>query len=296
MAQSASTAIVERKRISPPLVGTGAKCGLIMPISATANQSEAHWKDVLKLLHRSVAAAGFEPVNVWESSSGDRISERIIGNIFDLGLAIVDISDLNPNVMFELGLRLSSKKPTIVICNSGGSIPFDIRDFEVLFYPSDLNILGMEDFFTKLEKNLKEKHESFTAGRYAAFLSGLVVDVASPQTREVGFNDLVLSRLDEVSRKISILESGSRVIPTQKSRSRTLLKSDTLYVDIPEENAGTFVSRIQPLFDVDSIVEITTRNGKKEFRIEVSSPDVRESEMRIMSVAADLGGEEGLPF
>lgn len=148
-------------------------CGVVMPISATSNHVETHWKDVLKLLHRAISNAGFEPVNVWESSSNDRISERIVGNLFNLPLVVVDISDLNPNVMFELGLRLSSKKPTIVVCNSGGEIPFDIRDFEALFYPTDLNIIQIEEFFSKLEKSIKEGvyPHSFALGR--SFTEGL---------------------------------------------------------------------------------------------------------------------------
>ena len=82
-------------------------CGLILPISETANHSEEHWTNIRTLLHRGIAAAGFDPQNVWENTSKDRISERIIGNIFQVPLAVADISDLNPNVMLELGLRLA---------------------------------------------------------------------------------------------------------------------------------------------------------------------------------------------
>ncbi|WP_390587243.1 hypothetical protein [Erythrobacter sp. MTPC3] len=186
-------------------------CGIVMPISATSNYSEKHWKSVLKLVHRCIENAGFKPQNVWESSATDRISERIVGNLFNLPIAIVDISDLNPNVMFELGLRLSSKKPTIVICNEGGKIPFDIRDFEALFYPPDLNILGMEEFFSKLENSIKDKYRLALENDYNAFLSSVIVDVASPQTREVELNELVLSRLDDLARKVASIETiGSR--------------------------------------------------------------------------------------
>jgi len=268
-----------------------------MPISATANHDETHWKDVLKLLHRSIESAGFDPVNVWESSTGDRISERIIGNIFDLEIAIVDISDLNPNVMFELGLRLSSKKPTIVVCNTGGIIPFDIRDFEIIFYPSDLNILGMEDFFSKLDKRLKEKYGSFKSGKYLAFLSSVVVDVASPQTREVGLSDLLLSRIDDLNRKFSAFENKSlQNDQAPRVRPRAIIKRDFVYVDIPEEKADEFIEKSNALYDVDDITEIAKINGKRELKIQISSSDLRQSEAKVLMLAYELGGEQTLPF
>src|SRR4051794_3026748 len=107
-AQTSMTKAKQSRQLEGPI------CGVIMPISATANLSEQHWQNLQTLLHRAIAAAGFSPRNVWESTSTDRISERIIGNIFQVPIAVADISDLNPNVMLELGLRLASKKPTIV--------------------------------------------------------------------------------------------------------------------------------------------------------------------------------------
>ena len=89
-------------------------CGLIIPISGTTNHSEKHWSDMRDLLSRAIENASLKPVPVWINSSTDRVSERIVGNIFRFPVCIADISDQNPNVMLELGLRLASKKPTIV--------------------------------------------------------------------------------------------------------------------------------------------------------------------------------------
>lgn len=189
-------------------------CGVIMPISGTANHTEAHWSDVQTLLHRAIVDAGFEPLNVWENTSADRVSERIIANIFEQPLMVADISDLNPNVMLELGLRLASKKPTIVIVNSSGIIPFDIRDFHAIIYPIDLNMLGMEDFFGKLSTALQEKLAAYGSDDYQPFLGQVVVDVISPGHREVSFDVAIFDRLDDISSRLSKIES--RRIPTYR--------------------------------------------------------------------------------
>lgn len=184
------------------------RCGVIMPISPTENFGEQHWADVQKLLHRAIDAAGFAPVNVWVNDVTDRVSERIVGNIYAHDVVVADISDLNPNVMLELGLRLASKKPTIVIVNDGGTIPFDIRDFHALHYPGDLNILGMELFFEKIATSLQQKYQAFKSDNYTPFLGQVVVDVLAPTTQEVGMSQLLLSRLDDIGVRLGRLEAS----------------------------------------------------------------------------------------
>ncbi|WP_312686594.1 hypothetical protein [Brevundimonas nasdae] len=187
-------------------------CGVIMPISTTVNFSEAHWERIQTLLHRGIRLAGFQPTNVWVNDQRDRVSERIIGNIFTHEIVVADISDLNPNVMFELGLRLASKRPTVVVMNKGGQIPFDIRDFHVLQYPSDMNILDMEAFYLDLSETLINKHNSFKSKDYRPFLDGVIVEVTSPSTREVTGVEAVLTRLDQVSARLSGIENTQKAI------------------------------------------------------------------------------------
>ncbi|MDP3383998.1 MAG: hypothetical protein Q8S47_11805, partial [Phenylobacterium sp.] len=155
-------------------------CGVIMPISATSSYDEKHWANVQKLIHRAIESAGLSPLNVWVNDLTDRISERIIGNIGKLDSSMADISDQNPSVMVGLGLRLASKKPTIVISSDKSTAPFDISDFHILFYPHDLNMIEMEEFLSSLRLSIVNKLESYGKGGYTPFLNQIVVDVISP--------------------------------------------------------------------------------------------------------------------
>lgn len=183
-------------------------CGLIMPISATDNHDEKHWASVQILLHRAIRSAGLTPANVWEGVN-DRISKRIVSNIFRQDIVVADISDLNPNVMLELGLRLASKKPTVIVFNKDGKIPFDIADVEAIDYPSDLNIIEMEVFFEKFSNLLKSRLNAYKAGTYEPYLGDVVVEVLEPQTKEVSVEDLVLERLDELGTRMSRIERNT---------------------------------------------------------------------------------------
>lgn len=222
---AAKAATADSQKAGPPI------CGLIMPISATEKHDEKHWASVQILLHRGIEAAGMTPANVWEGLN-DRISKRIVSNIFRQDIVVADISDLNPNVMLELGLRLASKKPTVIVFNRGGRIPFDIGDVEAIAYPADLNILEMEAFFEKFGDALSGKLKSYKENTYEPYLGDVVVEVLEPQTKEVGIGELVLERLDEVSSRLARLEKtrtqsrgwAPRDLTTARSPSRTVLK------------------------------------------------------------------------
>ncbi len=236
-----------------------------MPISATSNHSEQHWGEVQTLIHRAIRNAGFDPVNVWENEVVDRISERIVGNIFSHDIAVADISDLNPNVMLELGLRLSSKKPTVVVVDSIGSIPFDIRDFNAVIYPSDLTIISMESFIEKLSSVLKQKHAAFSAGNYTPFLGKVVVDVIEPETRSVPKDDLIISLLEELRSRISRIERGSDLQSTHQRSDRVQSRNpDRISVSIRDSSEDTARSLAKFLMSINGIdcIDIIEKDGR----------------------------------
>lgn len=62
------------------------------------------------------------------------ITTQIIASILTSDLVIANLTDLNPNVMYELALRHASSLPMVTIAQKGTPIPFDVADFRVLFY------------------------------------------------------------------------------------------------------------------------------------------------------------------
>jgi hypothetical protein len=274
-----------------------------MPISETASHSEPHWQNVQTLLHRAISLAGFDPRNVWESTATDRISERIIGNIFQVPIAVADITDLNPNVMLELGLRLASKKPTVVIATLGSTIPFDIRDFHTSFYPADMNMLGMEDFFRKIGKVLQEKLAISKTEKYTPFLGSVIVDVASPEMREVGVNDLLLSRLEEVSNRLISVEAsvkrprGSPGASSARARSSPTPTSGNIEVSMPIAAIDDFSNEVMTLYEIDDVSRKSTRNGVSKLILAYSDAGDRfELDTKVSEIAEKFGGELEIPF
>ena len=105
----------ERTKRDAPKKTPRPKCGLVMPISTFDECSEQHWLDVKAILIEAIESAGFKANLVSDADDVGIIQKRIIQNLFDNPIVVCDVSGKNPNVMFELGLRLAFDKPTIII-------------------------------------------------------------------------------------------------------------------------------------------------------------------------------------
>src|ERR1051326_2897948 len=107
-------------------------CGLVMPISAIDGVSENHWLDVRQILTASIESAGFKANMVSEAEDIGIIQRRIIQNLYNNPVVVCDVSGKNPNVMFELGLRLAFDKAIVIVKDDATAYSFDTAPIEHL--------------------------------------------------------------------------------------------------------------------------------------------------------------------
>src|SRR4051794_16675899 len=75
----------------------------------------------------AVEAAGLKPWDGQESSLGTNVIHRDISRlVWNSTLIVADLTDRNPNVMYELGLAHAAKKPTILLLEEGDLPPLDV--------------------------------------------------------------------------------------------------------------------------------------------------------------------------
>lgn len=133
-------------------------CGIVMPISNHTDYPHGHWTEVLKIIEETMAEVVFNPpLNlevkiVSESREVLPIQSSIVNNLYDADLVICDVSSANPNVFFELGMRLTFDKPVIIIKDEKTNIAFDISPIKYIQYDSSLRYQNVNTFKSELKE------------------------------------------------------------------------------------------------------------------------------------------------
>jgi hypothetical protein len=114
----------------PPL------CFVIGPIGKDLSSERKHADLLLHAVIKHVLEAeefGYKVKRADEDADPGMIGDRVISDIIHAELVVADLTDLNPNAFYELGIRHSNEKPTIHIARSGTPLPFDNLAHRTIF-------------------------------------------------------------------------------------------------------------------------------------------------------------------
>lgn len=188
----------------PPKSAEQPRCGIVMPIATFGDYEAQHWLEVRAILERSICKSNHVPSPVWEHTETDIIQGRIIRNLYEYDVVLCDISGLNPNVMFELGLRLAFKKPVIIVVDDETKIPFDTNVIEHIIYNRGLNFQKTELFIDRICEKISSIMKSYNAKTYIAYIDALgAFSTFEPMPQKVEFDQFVLDKLDQISSNLS---------------------------------------------------------------------------------------------
>ncbi|EME8250781.1 hypothetical protein [Enterococcus faecium] len=129
-------------------------CFIITPIG-NDNGPERRFADGITdaVLRPVLDEFDLKPVAAHDISATGSINDQVIQHIYEDKLAICNLTGLNPNVMYELVVRFTMRKHTILICEEGIRLPFDIIAERTIFYKND--IAGSEELKEKLRRMIK---------------------------------------------------------------------------------------------------------------------------------------------
>jgi hypothetical protein len=126
--------------IAEPKSETGLRCFVAMPFKEhEQGHPTGFFDEVLRsLIAPSGRDAGFS-VSTANRDGSDIIQATIVNQLLDADLVIVDLTENNPNVLFELGLRIAEQKPVAIIRAKGTPPIFDV-DNMLRVYEYDPNL------------------------------------------------------------------------------------------------------------------------------------------------------------
>jgi hypothetical protein len=109
-------------------------CFVIMPFAErTDDYRPGFFGEVLKsIIGPAGKQAGFS-VSTANRDGSDVIQSTIVNRLLDDDLVIADLTEHNPNVLFELGMRMAFDKPTVLIKAKGTRAIFDVDNMLRVF-------------------------------------------------------------------------------------------------------------------------------------------------------------------
>jgi hypothetical protein len=119
------------------------RCFVVMPFSErTGDYRTGFIGEVLKsIIGPAGKQAGFS-VSTANREGSDVIQSTIVNRLLDDDLVIADLTEHNPNVLFELGMRMAFDKPVVLIKAKGTRAIFDVDnmlrvyEYEPSLWPS----------------------------------------------------------------------------------------------------------------------------------------------------------------
>ncbi len=114
---------------------TQATCFFITPIGGVDSPERAQADELMKyVLLPCCTSFGLELVRADKIAGDNDINQDVIHHVQTAEICVVDLTGLNPNVMFEFGMRQQTELPVIILAKEGTKLPFDVVSRRTIFF------------------------------------------------------------------------------------------------------------------------------------------------------------------
>lgn len=219
-------------------------CFVISPIGEANSDYNKKFKKVLDyLIKPAVKDSGYDlkVIRADEIKKPGSWVNDILKNIYNSFVVIADLTDQNPNVFYELGIRHSLSPRTILIAQSVDDIPSDLRSYRSIVY--EMTLEGGHKFKEDIRSYLNEIYQD-------------------PNHLD---NPVIENYKDILDDQIKALEDKNTRLNKQIQKLETVkLISEGIGED-HEESAYTKLERIFKIENFDWIVGLPTFHGLDEY-------------------------------
>ncbi|WP_073294311.1 hypothetical protein [Chryseobacterium polytrichastri] len=219
-------------------------CFVIMPISDQDGYDKGHFSRVYQhIIKPACELAGFHSIRADDEVKTNYIVIDIIKKVLDSDIVICDLSAKNPNVMYELGIRQSFNKKSVLIKDKKTNRIFDIQGLRTIDYDENLRIDEVQKAISSIAKTLKETYEE-KENEVNSLIQLLSIKPAEIKSFEISQeSSLIMDALNDISNRLYGLENkktnprnlGFRLINGDK-----VFLGDTLY-DNEMNNIGKLI-------------------------------------------------------
>ena len=232
-------------------------CFVIMPISDQGDYPKGHFTKVYEQIFQpAIEAAGYEPYRVDDDKMCDSIIKKIFDAVYTCPMALCDLSNRNPNVLYELGLRQAYDKPVVLVQDDKTERIFDVSGINTVSYKSNRlyeNILEARERITEAIISTKEGRETSIVKMWQAVAADVSHDSMSKEDKlEIMIRSIMSDIQDLKAKKTSEENTQSDFFILNNDRHNIIANgpiSVTLKWGVTNKEIRSVVERIKTQYD-----------------------------------------------
>lgn len=220
-------------------------CGYIAPISEIAGLNSGYWIKLKNIIQEVIEELNTELKKdnkklifrmVSDNETSDIIQESIVKSLYYDKVVICNISYRNPNVLFELGMRIAFNKSVIMIFDNIEKCPFDVAGIRYITYDKNLDYYDIIEFKKNLKIKIKEVLDSKEEGNpYLRILKDEVFFEVTPRKKEITESDkILLDKLGKIESELINIKNNS--LKKEKEINNDFFISRVFPSEIPDIN------------------------------------------------------------
>ncbi len=192
-------------------------CFIVTPIGSDESDTRRSAQGVIdSVIKPTLEKLGYDVKVAHEMFQAGSITTQVIELLLEADMVVANLTELNPNVMYELAVRHAKRKPVVAIVEKGTRLPFDLAEERTLFYTNDM--LGVFELAPRLEQ--------------AVLLASLDKEPDNPIYRTV--ESLIMKQMAETDSQRYVIEK----LIQMESRLEQLSSRTTEPTLIPRRRTG----------------------------------------------------------
>ncbi|MEA4972891.1 MAG: hypothetical protein VB119_06880 [Candidatus Metalachnospira sp.] len=282
------------------------RCFIITPIGNDTDPIRRHIEGIIAAAIEPAIGEKYEIVVAHKMGAPGSITKQIISEIYNDKLVIVNLTNKNPNVMYELAFRHSLGKPVIMIAEDGTALPSDIIMERTVFYKNDAQgVLDLRDKLIAAEKEIpydgKESSPIYDVIKEIDRDNRIIqLTQEASNTSEDDKNALkyILNKLNNIEETIKINRNDKTIIESSYAYKNHIIYRMS-YDFAPETiTESTIVEGLFGSKDLDNYIDLTNISWDKNAKtIELGilyKDDITKNYLssRIISVMSSIGFTE----
>lgn len=239
--------------------------------------------DIKSLLDEVTTEIGFKDSRIVSTGLDvSTIHKRIVNNIFNDDIIICDVSSRNPNVMFELGMRIAFDKPIVIIKDDETPYCFDSGTIEHIEYPKDMRYNEIGNFKSHLKSKIEKTIESFLSNPDESPILNSFgsFSIKKPDIPQMSEGEEYRSDIQEIKQMIFYILNENEKHNLESKRKLRVERSSLPFKEyIPRELIGDKTA--QDIMNLLKEFSNTTLSSSDSSGFTIVSPDEAELRMAV---------------